>query len=124
MTAPSQRMIRALLMTNTTPDRDFTPSWARGAACAGQHDLFDATLSESQSDRSDQDELRRLCGGCPVRVRCLSVGVATKSWGMWGGQILVGGRIAAPPADGRVWPTGQVVSEARENVGPELNRAS
>jgi WhiB family redox-sensing transcriptional regulator len=42
------------------------------------------------------EQAKKLCGGCPVRVRCLSGALHRREpWGVWGGEILHRGTIVA-----------------------------
>jgi WhiB family redox-sensing transcriptional regulator len=42
------------------------------------------------------EQAKQLCGGCPVRVRCLAGAVHRREpWGVWGGEIFHRGTIVA-----------------------------
>lgn len=44
---------------------------------------------------ADQDalvEAQTVCAACPVKARCLALGVSRGEWGVWGGVLLDGGK--------------------------------
>jgi len=46
-------------------------------------------------DPADQDalvEAQTVCAACPVKARCLALGVSRGEWGVWGGVLLEGGK--------------------------------
>lgn len=56
-------------------------------ACEGADpDLFFPTNAD------DLHRALRLCRACPVTAQCLDFGIATKSVGVWGGELLRDGR--------------------------------
>jgi WhiB family redox-sensing transcriptional regulator len=49
----------------------------------------------SETTREVQ-QAKQLCGGCPIRVRCLAGALHRREpWGVWGGEILHRGTIVA-----------------------------
>lgn len=45
---------------------------------------------------ADLERAKTLCGGCPVRGRCLAEALQrAEPWGVWGGEILERGAILA-----------------------------
>ena len=40
-----------------------------------------------------------LCAGCPLRAACLQSGMQGKESGVWGGQLLDGGRVVKQPRE-------------------------
>jgi len=45
---------------------------------------------------ADLERAKTLCGGCPVRGRCLAEALQrAEPWGVWGGEILDSGVILA-----------------------------
>lgn len=44
------------------------------------------------STRRDMYRAIRICQSCPVREKCLKVGVDRGEWGVWGGVPLRGGK--------------------------------
>jgi WhiB family redox-sensing transcriptional regulator len=56
--------------------------------CNRQPDLW---FSE---DPGDLERAKTLCGGCPIRQRCLAVALQrAEPWGVWGGEILDRGAV-------------------------------
>jgi len=42
----------------------------------------------------DVEQAKALCRGCPVRIACLTGALGRREpWGIWGGELLVGGTI-------------------------------
>lgn len=65
--------------------------WAEGASCIGlPTDAFFDHYEENPEVPNIVDEM---CMGCPLQRQCLSVGVARKEWGVWGGVYLEDGEI-------------------------------
>jgi len=53
----------------------------------GSHELF---FSEKPSELA---EAQRICGGCPVKVKCLEIALRDRhEWGVWGGVIFWDGQ--------------------------------
>ena len=68
----------------TVPHRDQLP------CRLGHPDLF---FAESPADI---EEAKALCQGCRIREACLAGALARREpWGVWGGQLLLGGFVAA-----------------------------
>lgn len=45
---------------------------------------------------ADLERAKTLCGGCPVRGRCLAEALQrAEPWGVWGGEILERGAVLA-----------------------------
>lgn len=66
--------------------------WAKGSKCIGlPTDLFFDTYELSSKTAGHVDQL---CMSCPLQRECLSVGVARKEWGVWGGIYLEDGEIS------------------------------
>jgi len=65
------------------------PSWA-GAKCLGTP--IDMWFPSRGPGNGSTKAARALCSGCPRRVECLEYGIATNSWGIWGGFVLHEGR--------------------------------
>ncbi len=64
-------------------------AWMADTAC---RDL--PTSLFFSDDLDDIAEAKRVCLGCPVRVRCLDAAVARgEQYGVWGGHLFVAGRI-------------------------------
>lgn len=57
-------------------------AWMVDGACAGQS--HDAWFPEDNT-QENAATIRKICGGCPVREKCLDWGVEHDEWGMWGG---------------------------------------
>jgi WhiB family redox-sensing transcriptional regulator len=73
------------LTTRDTADAEFLPCQDGEVA-----DLF---FSERPSDLEDA---KQLCADCPLRTECLEGALRRgEPWGVWGGQILDGGRVIA-----------------------------
>lgn len=57
---------------------------------AGEPDLWFA------ENPADLERAKSLCGGCPIRRQCLTAALdRAEPWGVWGGEILVGGTVLA-----------------------------
>lgn len=56
---------------------------------------FDPDMWFSESP-AELELAKSLCGGCPLRLECLS-GAVTRAepWGVWGGEIFEAGRVVA-----------------------------
>lgn len=47
-------------------------------------------------DPADLERAKTLCGGCPIRARCLAGALEREEpWGVWGGEILERGTVLA-----------------------------
>lgn len=65
--------------------------WAEGSRCVGlSTDLF---FDEYENGSHVAKHVDTLCSTCPLQRECLSVGVARKEWGVWGGIYLEDGEI-------------------------------
>jgi len=71
-----------------------TEPWRVAARCAdGTGQLTALFFSE---DLGDIARAKAFCRGCEVQADCLSSAVArTEPWGVWGGELVVNGRILA-----------------------------
>lgn len=74
--------------------------WLAGAECA-DHPEVDAvgpdTRRLGQTSLAWTGPIKALCDRCPVTTQCLAYGVATKSYGVWGGVLLERGKTRARP---------------------------
>lgn len=56
----------------------------------GEPDLWFA------EEPADLERAKSLCGGCPIRRQCLALALErAEPWGVWGGEIVVGGAVLA-----------------------------
>ena len=45
---------------------------------------------------AELERAKLLCGGCPLRLQCLSAALdRAEPWGVWGGEILMQGHVLA-----------------------------
>lgn len=66
--------------------------WADGSNCIGMDsELFFEAYEQSTAAKIAVDII---CNTCPLQRECLSVGVARKEWGVWGGIYLEDGEIS------------------------------
>lgn len=71
--------------------REDDPQPARLLPC--QETDFDLFFSERPADLAVAKEA---CQGCPLRRQCLDAALRRgEPWGVWGGEILVDGRVVA-----------------------------
>ncbi|AAZ54570.1 WhiB family transcriptional regulator [Thermobifida fusca] len=66
--------------------------WLEGVEipCRSQPDLF---FAESPAE---VEAAKALCVDCPVREQCLAGALERREpWGVWGGQLLVSGKVVA-----------------------------
>lgn len=79
---------------NEDGDESSTPDpWALAACNDGTGSLTDLFFSE---DLRDIARAKHLCGQCPLRARCLEGALERREpWGVWGGELLVNGRVIA-----------------------------
>lgn len=77
-----------------TPTDDEDRSWWSEASCnTGGSGLAGLFFSEELQDIA---AAKRICAECPVLTECLEGALARKEpWGVWGGQLLLNGRILA-----------------------------
>lgn len=70
------------------------PPRAPRARCADGHGtLTHLFFSEELLDIA---RAKAICGRCPLRARCLDEAIArSEPWGVWGGELLDGGRVVA-----------------------------
>jgi WhiB family transcriptional regulator, redox-sensing transcriptional regulator len=67
--------------------------WSLAACNDGTGALTALFFSE---DLLDIARAKHICSGCPVRPLCLDQALARREpWGVWGGELLVNGRIVA-----------------------------
>ena len=66
------------------------------------HDGSDIPCQESDAELwfaespADVEFAKTLCGGCPVRIECLTGALGrAEPWGVWGGELFVQGEIVA-----------------------------
>ena len=94
-----------LVTTEDTED-----PWRVDARCRdGAASLTDLFFSE---DLSDIARAKSFCAECPVQTDCLTSAIARREpWGVWGGEMLVNGRVVLnkrrrgrPPKVARVEP--------------------
>jgi WhiB family redox-sensing transcriptional regulator len=75
------------MMRRSAPDTIIPESvgaleWQDRAACA----TADPELFFPEADARSTREAKRVCGGCPVRVECLTSAIANREeYGVWGG---------------------------------------
>ena len=56
----------------------------------GEPDLWFA------EEPADLERAKSLCGSCPIRRQCLASALErAEPWGVWGGEIVVGGAVLA-----------------------------
>lgn len=56
----------------------------------GEPDLWFA------EEPDDLERAKSMCAGCPIRLQCLTAALdRAEPWGVWGGEILVGGAVLA-----------------------------
>ncbi|GJF14423.1 transcriptional regulator WhiB7 [Mycolicibacterium cyprinidarum] len=62
-------------------------------------------------DPRDLEQAKALCGHCPIRRECLSEALERQEpWGVWGGEIIVGGVVIA-----RKRPRGRPRKDAKDS---------
>ena len=68
--------------------------WRVDARCRdGAASLTNLFFSEQLDDIA---RAKAFCGGCTVRAECLASAVARREpWGVWGGELLVNGKVIA-----------------------------
>ena len=79
-------------MTSVMPDVSRLPAPAPDVSllCTADPELWFA------DSPSDLEEAKARCGGCPIRVSCLASALErSEPWGVWGGQLVVRGRVVA-----------------------------
>ena len=82
-----------LISTRTTAaDEDL--DWILDARCRTDGAPLTERFFSEQLD--DIAAAKAFCGACPVRDACLDAALARREpWGVWGGELLVNGRIVA-----------------------------
>lgn len=87
-------MSAQVLDDETTTDEELGPAPRSAAACNdGTGTLTELFFSE---DLLDIARAKHLCSTCPLRLRCLEEALDRREpWGVWGGELLVDGRILA-----------------------------
>jgi WhiB family redox-sensing transcriptional regulator len=98
-------------------------TWRREARCRDASGATTALFFSEQLD--DIARAKAFCRACPVRSECLEGALARREpWGVWGGELLAGGKVLAqkrrrgrPPKVEPPEPAydewGQLVAEAR-----------
>ncbi len=67
--------------------------WARAICRTGGGELADAFFSEELTEIA---KAKRICATCPVMGPCLRGAIDRhEPWGVWGGQMIVNGKIVA-----------------------------
>jgi hypothetical protein len=93
-------MIERRSFTNTRgPDLTRGTDWTHSAACAGDHDLFDAAMPSQPYgppiDPLAQADALAICAACPVRLACADAMLpGDDPWHIRGGTTPVGRRNA------------------------------
>ena len=87
--------------------------WMDEAACSAQPDLSGAnckyTDPESFFDGRSPDTALRVCGGCPVRQKCLDwARLNEETIGIWGGVDMASGRTVEDVMSESVTPVSEV----------------
>ena len=68
--------------------------WRLEARCRDSGAALTSLFFSEQLD--DIARAKAFCAGCPVREACLSAAVTRREpWGVWGGELLVNGKIIA-----------------------------
>jgi WhiB family redox-sensing transcriptional regulator len=83
-------------MFATTAPLDWTrPTWFDHARCNdANHTLTSLFFSEQLDDIA---RAKAVCGNCAVAEECLAAAVERREpWGVWGGELLLNGRVMAP----------------------------
>lgn len=66
--------------------------WEDAAACAGNAEGL--TRLFFSDEPAEIAAAKRICAGCPVVVQCLEAAVLRgEQFGVWGGQLLVSGKV-------------------------------
>jgi len=61
--------------------------WLSKAACKGKTSLFFLVEKETARDRRAREEqAKKLCETCPVKMPCKQMGRDNKEQGVWGGE--------------------------------------
>jgi len=78
-------------------------TWRDDAAFRGVDVAVADAMVEARSQAEATALVGRFCSSCPVASACFDSGRSTHSYGIWGGIVLTGGRIAGwrPVAKGR-----------------------
>lgn len=78
------------------PPMEADLAWRSGAACREADEVTSFVLTEASTQAEiGARDLEDLCGACPVAYQCLSTGVASRAYGVWGGLVLENGKPAA-----------------------------
>jgi hypothetical protein len=75
-------------------------AWTFRAASEHPFDLGEAVPSCAAEDpqlfwpatEADAEQAKLVCSTCPLAAACLSVARDRREWGVWGGELLAGGR--------------------------------
>lgn len=93
---------QAVLVGRPFPDRPggtmarFDLSWQEDAIrCREADETTSYVMVEAEyQDDIGKDDLRSLCGYCPVAYECLTAGIRMHASGVWGGVVIADGRVA------------------------------
>lgn len=121
-------MQAALEITSSAPDTDRT-WWADASCNTGGSGLASLFFSEELQDIA---AAKRICAECPVLGQCLEGALArSEPWGVWGGQLLLNGKILAskrrrgrPPKVARLEDQLPEVPIPEHLQGPEHRRTA
>jgi len=79
--------------TNPTVDGQPLVDWDAASCRDGTASMTDLFFSD---EISDIIEAKRICATCPVAEPCLEGALQRREpWGVWGGQLLLNGRVLA-----------------------------
>ncbi len=76
------------------PTTEPPTGWRDDAACRGVDVAVADAMVEVRSQAEATALVGRFCSSCPVASACFDSGRSTHSYGIWGGVVLTGGRIA------------------------------
>ena len=119
-------------MLASLANEEFSPAWWDEAACRdGEGGLATVFFSEELQDIA---RAKRICADCPVIEPCLAGALERhEPWGVWGGQLILNGRILAnkrrrgrPPKTPRPedqLPVIPIPERLRETVGAAIGAA-
>lgn len=67
-------------------------NWSKDAEC---NDLpTDIFFEDYENSKEIASLVDGICSNCSIQRECLSLGLARKEWGVWGGVYLEGGQIS------------------------------
>jgi len=82
------------VMTANPPTATEASDWTTDARCRTDAAPLTERFFSEQLD--DIAAAKAFCAECPVRDECLDTALRRREpWGVWGGELLVGGRIVA-----------------------------